>query len=68
MEIEDRNSVNLNDSSFLEQFDEPNYEDPKSRETNHESYHPSEDEEGEDENLAGLYYIQLTRNKKMSQI
>jgi hypothetical protein len=25
MEIEDRNSVNLNDGSFLDEFDDPNY-------------------------------------------
>jgi hypothetical protein len=54
MEIEDRNSVNLNDSSFLDEFDDPNYEDPKSREADNESCRPSEDEEGEDEDLAGL--------------
>jgi hypothetical protein len=56
MEIEDRNSVNLNDSSFLDQLDDTNYEYPKSRETNHGSYHSSEEEEGEDEDFAGLYY------------
>ncbi len=49
MEIEDRSSLNLNDQSFLDKFDDPNYEDPKIRETDHESYHPSEDED-----LAGL--------------
>ncbi len=58
MEIEDRNSLNSNDSSFLDEFDDPNYGDPKSGETDDESYHPSEEED-----LAGLYYKQLARNK-----
>ncbi len=48
----------------MDEFDDPNYEDPKSEETDDESYHPSEDEE----DLAGLYYKQIARNKKMSDI
>lgn len=55
MEIEDKNSVNSNDSSFLDEFEDPNYEDPKSGESDDESYHPSEDEEQEEEDLAGFY-------------
>jgi hypothetical protein len=49
--------------SFLDEFDDTNYEDPKSGETNDESYLPSKDED-----LAGLYYEQLARNKKTSDI
>ncbi len=63
MEKEDRNSLNSNDSSFLNEFDDPNYEDPKSGETDDESYYPSEDED-----LAGLYYKQLAKHKKISDI
>jgi hypothetical protein len=48
---------------FLDEFEDPNYEDPKSGETDDESYHPSRNED-----LAGLYYKQLTRNKKITEI